>query len=1126
MKPSDLQIRKQALDPEHSFIVQAPAGSGKTELLIQRYLKLLGGVSQPEEILAMTFTRKASGEIKTRIFEALTLAQNDSPPAEEHEYQTWKLARTALERNRKFGWRLLDNPARLRVVTIDSFCTFLTKRTPLLSKMGGPTEIQENIQDLYLQAAKKILSKIEKKDDLYAEPTRALLRHLDNDKNSFLNRIIELLKLRDQWMISFFDKFENIKEHLLNDSHREKLARIYSELIEKHLKKVHDHFPFLLQESILPLAIYSGENLAESAPENPIVSLRDLDSFPLPLVDELEKWKGISKLLLTDKRELRKKADKNLGFPADKNAHAIKMKEGFVQLLNSMVEYPSLIKALAKIDTLPSPHFTDHEWNILRSTIRLLPEIDFQLRSILQEKELTDFSEISLAALKAFGDELNPTDIGKYLDDKIQHILVDEYQDTSYKQEELLKKLTAEWEPGKGRSLFIVGDPKQSIYRFRDAEVGLFLKTQEQGIGHLKLKNLTLESNFRSQERIVTWVNECFQKILPSDNNPDSGAIAFSKSTAVHSKESYQGVISHPLNPNTGPKFAAKEEAREISKLIKSIQNDSPTASIAILVRSRTHLKEIIRELESNHIPFKAEAIYTLTDRPAIIDLLSLMRALLSLLDRVAWLSILRAPWAGISLSDLHLLCEENPKKSIWELLNDTSLVGTLSSTGQQQVKRIVSVLLPTLNALPSNNFRDLLENCWIRLGGPACLEETPPRDIESFFDEVESIMQKGEINKIEHFNQVIENLYASPLTLDKNAVQIITMHKAKGLQFDYVILPGLGKKPRSHNKQLVFWMPYGNELLLAPIEEKGGNPSPIYNFLAEMNKEKDDYEMLRLLYVAATRARKQLHLFGKTKKNNIPESNSLLESLWPFIENEWCHAESHAESNESQQEGKQMGIASETISLKRLPIGFVPPSPLPDINTEIMVEIDKEKNISPFLWAGNAARCLGNVLHRILQTITEEGISQWSSERVDQMAPKIQSALLGEGLPFEQSEEVLQQALVGIHNTLKDPKGQWILANHAEGRAEYALTQFSENRFFRKIIDRTFIENDIRWIIDYKTSRHAGKGMDLKEFLSKEVVRYKPQLDSYATLLKEYGETRIIKKALYFPMLEAWREI
>ena len=206
-------------------------------------------------------------------------------------------------------------------------------------------------------------------------------------------------------------------------------------------------------------------------------------------------------------------------------------------------------KALAKVRTLPSPHFSDYEWDILRSTLRLLPEIESNLRQLLQENKINDFSEISLAALKSLGNDTDATDLVKYLDEKIQHILVDEYQDTSFKQEELLKKLTAQWEPGKGRTLFIVGDPKQSIYRFRDAEVGLFLKTQDEGIGNLNLKKLSLESNFRSQEGLVNWINECFQKILPQQDNPDSGAIAFSRSIANHPKESYPGVVLHPLDP-------------------------------------------------------------------------------------------------------------------------------------------------------------------------------------------------------------------------------------------------------------------------------------------------------------------------------------------------------------------------------------------------------------------------------------------------------------------------------------------------------------------------------------------------------------------------------------------------
>ena len=1119
MKPTDLSIRDQALDPTHSFIVQAPAGSGKTELLIQRYLKLLGGVSQPEEILAMTFTRKASGDMKSRIFAALKSAENECAPETEHQRKTWILARTALERNQKFGWRLLDNPARLRVVTIDSFCTFLTRRTPLLSKLGGSTEIQENIDDIYLQAAKQTLSRVENSHDNYAELIRTLLRHLDNDKNAFLLRIVQLLKLRDQWMISFFDKYENIKEHLLNDAHRQKLAEIYSQLIEEQLLKTYKEFPAPLRQDIIAFAAFAGANLGN--PENPIASLNNLNSFPQPEASALGLWKGIAKLLLTGEGELRKTVNKSSGFPADKTASAMGMKKDFLQFLESLNEHPALIELLAKTSSLPEPHFTDHEWNILRATIRLLPEIDFQLRNLLQEKQLTDFSEISLAALKAFGDDMDPTDLGKYLDDKIQHILVDEYQDTSYKQEELLKKLTAEWEPGKGRTLFIVGDPKQSIYRFRDAEVGLFLKTQNNGIGNLKLINLSLESNFRSQEKLVTWVNQCFQKILPKKNDPDSGAIEFSKSTAVLSGESYDGVVLHPLNPQSDTLETAKEEAAEISRLIQSIRADSAEASIALLVRSRTHLREIIRELEFDHLPFKAESIYSLTDRPAIIDLLSLMRALLSPLDRVAWLSILRAPWSGISLNDIHKLCETD--LPVWDRLIDENIIATLSSNGQMQVNRLASVLIPSINSLPSNNFRDLLENCWVQLGGPACLENTPPRDIETFFDEVERIMEKGELSKIEHFNQVIENLHASPLTPDKNAIQIMTMHKAKGLEFDYVILPGLGKRPKSANKRLVFWIPFGEELLLAPIEEKGGKASPLYNFLAEFDKEKDEHEMLRLLYVAATRAKKQLHLFGKAKIKDDelkPESHSLLESLWPFINTKWKPIKEF--SPQEQESDKE--TAHDKIFIKRLPADFQPPKPSRSIDSPLLGEIDEEKEVDPFYWAGNAARCLGNVLHRFLQTITVDGLDAWPLEKIENMAPQIRSALYSEGLPFDQVDKTVRLALTGLRNTLQDTKGKWILTRHEEDHAEYPLTRISENRFIRNIIDRTFVENDIRWIIDYKTGRHEGESLD--EFLNNEVTRYKPQLMRYESLLKEFGEHRPIKKALYFPLLNEWREI
>ena len=130
---SDAAQRLTAIDPTDSFIVQAPAGSGKTELLIQRFLALLGQVNRPEEILAITFTRKAAGEMRARLLQALEQAQGSRPEAA-HAAQTWDLASRALAQDRQQGWDLLDNPALLAIQTIDSFDAGLVRRMPWVSR--------------------------------------------------------------------------------------------------------------------------------------------------------------------------------------------------------------------------------------------------------------------------------------------------------------------------------------------------------------------------------------------------------------------------------------------------------------------------------------------------------------------------------------------------------------------------------------------------------------------------------------------------------------------------------------------------------------------------------------------------------------------------------------------------------------------------------------------------------------------------------------------------------------------------------------------------------------------------------------------------------------------------------
>ncbi|MCY4543654.1 MAG: UvrD-helicase domain-containing protein, partial [Gemmatimonadetes bacterium] len=198
---ADQAQRLQALDHTRSFIVQAPAGSGKTELLIQRYLALLAQVDRPEAVVAITFTRKAAAEMRHRIVAALRSAAGPRP-ATPHEIHTWQLARDAVARNDALDWRLAEHPARLRIQTIDSLCAMLVRRMPWVSRMGAAPRPVDNAGHLYARAARRTVSMLDA-DETPPDVTGALSRllsHLDNHFGRVERLLGIMLGTRDQWM--------------------------------------------------------------------------------------------------------------------------------------------------------------------------------------------------------------------------------------------------------------------------------------------------------------------------------------------------------------------------------------------------------------------------------------------------------------------------------------------------------------------------------------------------------------------------------------------------------------------------------------------------------------------------------------------------------------------------------------------------------------------------------------------------------------------------------------------------------------------------------------------------------------------------------------------------------------
>ena len=193
---ADSAARERALDTSTSFIVQAPAGSGKTELLIGRYLKLLQTVDSPASVVAITFTRKAAGEMRARVIQALRKANAGVAPEAAHELATYEIARAVLDHDRLLGWNLLRNPAQMRIETIDALCGGITRRMPWLSRFGAMPDVSEKAQDLYREAAQNTLRHVERENESLAD----LLLHLDNDFAAAERLIMNMLEKRDQWL--------------------------------------------------------------------------------------------------------------------------------------------------------------------------------------------------------------------------------------------------------------------------------------------------------------------------------------------------------------------------------------------------------------------------------------------------------------------------------------------------------------------------------------------------------------------------------------------------------------------------------------------------------------------------------------------------------------------------------------------------------------------------------------------------------------------------------------------------------------------------------------------------------------------------------------------------------------
>src|SRR6202012_584685 len=367
----------------------------------------------------------------------------------------------------------------------------------------------------------------------------------------------------------------------------------------------------------------------------PLAAWRGDGAALRPDARDVARWRSMARLLTTERGELRSTVHKAHGFPrgcADKDA--------MLDLLERFRSDPRIEDMLLELRTLPDSAYGDEAWVRVREVAQVLVLAAAERDGVFREQGAVDFPAVSLAALRALGSVDAPSDLNLRLDYRLQHILVDEFQDTSSAQLELVRLLTSGWQAEDGRSIFCVGDPMQSIYGFRQAEGRAFLELAEEGVGAVRFDVQRLRSNFRSAPALVAWTNRCFERLMPQSDDRDRGAIAFRPSEAAA-----QSFATDPCGVRCMGFENRAAESAAIAAMIADAAERQPEWRIAVLGRARAHAREIAAGLRDRRVAFRAVDIEPLHDRPLVRDVITLGCAMLHLGDRVAWLALLRAPW-------------------------------------------------------------------------------------------------------------------------------------------------------------------------------------------------------------------------------------------------------------------------------------------------------------------------------------------------------------------------------------------------------------------------------------------------------------------------------------------------
>ncbi|MFP4329525.1 MAG: UvrD-helicase domain-containing protein [Spirochaetaceae bacterium] len=854
---AELNRRQQeAVAARSNSVVTAGAGSGKTTVLARRYLALLEEGVPVERILCLTFTRKAAAEMYERVYRSLLEGRRDSPAAS----------------------RALANFEEAQISTLDSFSGRILRSAAARYGLNPDFRVDEE----ELQAL------------LEAESLQFLLRSVDTPGMKLLLSSKGFTqtwrKLLQPLGLSHFSlpRQEPLIEYA--SLQRRRLADGFAE----SLSQVREGCEILLQlDPGISKTIGDGFHAARAVEE---------------LLDE-QRVAGVRQAIVTGEGA----AEVSAWVDALGKAVAGTRKQ---HGSNPAYEFLRTGVTLIKDETIKLREIAESLPLIREDLLELLEEYRGRIHAVKRELGLLSYQDVVELSICALRDD---KELRRYYKAKFSQIMIDEFQDNNNDQRELLFLLAeaqdveregippaAALEAGK---LFFVGDEKQSIYRFRGADVSVF-KGLSAELSEAGGRSLSLTRNYRSEPALIDAFNALFSRVFREHGEPYQARYepleAREEPAPLNSRFELailDGADRDPESDQENSESEANWVARTIRELLtdpaarvrdrKSGELRRPKAGdIAVLFRSGGNQHVLEKMLRLHGVPYGTQSVRSFFLEAPAYDIFAFLSSLLYPEDRVAYAALLRSPFG--SLGD----------DSLVEILLDgrgafEAPEQTISEPGdRERYRRLREKRSEVLELVDRVPLTELIDFLWHEAGYRQFLLSDPTNHpYLEHYDYLFQLALEYDNRPLEDFLRFLraglgnfERLNELNLPEGSGRVELLTIHRSKGLEFPLVFVMDAGNTGGGNAGELFYWMEeYGPLFNIADSRGPGGKRSGNY-FLRraeDLEKLKEQAELRRLLYVAATRAESHLYISGYLhgKNRNQKEPKAFLHLLAEAID-------------------------------------------------------------------------------------------------------------------------------------------------------------------------------------------------------------------------------------------------